>query len=455
MTPASGPDMTGAELTAPAATGRPPPSAMTRLALAGPVVTWTALACWTAAWFVILAPRGGIAWHFFTEGSRLMFSGRYGRFYHLPGGLHLYANYPWLQIGPLAFALAELIRHAGPDQGLVTAQVVMTGMGLATLAAIMHIALTFWAPTGHGAAVPADGAAARAGSTAVPRRDLTARRRVFLAGGAVFMIAWVELAVAFGHLDDALALLLAVLALAAAVRGRPLLTGLAVGLATDAKPWALVFLPVLLLAGGPASWPSPGRAGRPVRQNLHAWAVAAAGAGAAICAGWLPFFLADPGSTHAMHYAIRNLSDSGLRALGVTTRRTPTWDRSAQVAAGCMLGVLAIWRRRWPAVILLGVGARIALDPATHGYYTAGVLAGALIWDLLASRRPLPAWTVVAYCALSLVPLVTHDAAVRGWARLGLVVAFTVVILLGPARWNRVPGAGGGERAGKPGAAAS
>ena len=32
--------------------------------------------------------------------------------------------------------------------------------------------------------------------------------------------------------------------------GRPVLTGLCVGLAADAKPWALIFLPLLLLAGG-------------------------------------------------------------------------------------------------------------------------------------------------------------------------------------------------------------
>ena len=374
---------------------------------------WIALGCWTVLWFVVLAPGGGIAWHFFVTGSRLLFSGPYGRYYHGAGGLHLYANYAWLQIGPLALAVAAVLRRLGPDQGLVPAQLVMTGMGLIALQAIRDVART-----------------ARPGLAGG-----SAQRWTFLAGGAIFMIAWVELAVAYGHLDDALALLLAVLALQAAVHGHPALTGIAVGLAADAKPWALIFLPVLLLAGGLPSWRSPVRAARPVRASLGPWAWAAGCAAAVIAAGWLPFFLADPATVNALHYTIVNLPDSALRALGVRSARTPSWDRSAQVGIGCVLGALAIWRGRWPAVILLGVGARIALDPAAHGYYTAGVLAGALIWDLTGARRPLPSWTLLSFCALSIVPLATADPAVRGSVRLALVVAFTLAALLGPSRW--------------------
>lgn len=378
-----------------------------------------ALTIWTAVWFVIMARGGGIAWHFFEEGTRLLFSGPYGRYYHKPAGLHLYANYAWLQIGPLAFGVAEVIRHLGPDQGLVAGQVIMTGMGLAALQVIKQI--TLWI------------------------RPELARQRVlqwtFLCGGAVFMVAWVQLAVGYGHLDDALALLLAVLALMAAVKGHPVLTGLAVGLATDAKPWALIFLPVLLLSGGLRSRRSPGRAARPVRGHLAAWARAAGCAAAVIAAGWLPFFLADPGTVAAMHYAIKNLPDSALRALGVIAARTPSWDRSAQVIAGCVLGGLAVWRGRWPAVILLAVGARIALDPAAHGYYTAGVLAGALIWDMLGARRPFPIWTVLSFCALNIVPELTASSPVLGAFRLYLVVAFTIALLFGPDNWCWQPAA--------------
>ena len=57
------------------------------------------------------------------------------------------------------------------------------------------------------------------------------------------------------------------------------------------------------------------------------------------------------------------------------------------------LGALAIRRGRWPAVVLLAVVARIALDPGTNKYYAAGVAVGALIWDLLGSASVWPWWT--------------------------------------------------------------
>jgi hypothetical protein len=371
-----------------------------------------ALAGWPAAWFVVLAPGRGIAWHFFVAGSRLLFAGPYGPHYHRAGGLHLYANYPWLQIGPLSFSVAQVLRHLGPDNGLVAAEVAMSAMGLAALLVVRRIAVTV--------------RPALAGDRA--------QRWTFLAGGAIFIIAWEELAVAYGHLDDVLALLCATLALWAAVRRRPVLTGLLLGLAADGKPWALVFLPVLLVACGLGVQSSAGRAG-PAAGRVRALVLGGAAVAAVLAAGWLPFYLADPGTSAAMHYTIVNLPDSALRSLGVSAARTPSWDRSAQVILGCVLGALAIWRGRWPAVILLGVGARIALDPAAHGYYTAGVILGALIWDLLGSRRPVPLWTLVSYGALDLVPLVTHDNSARGAFRLYLVVVFTLAILLGPANW--------------------
>jgi hypothetical protein len=205
-------------------------------------------------------------------------------------GLHLYASYPQLQIGPLAFAVARVLRYLGPDGGIVTAELVMTATGLFMLYAIERIALTV-------------------------RPELALRparlQRVMLAGGAVFMIAWVELAVEFGHLDDVLAL----------------------------------------------------------------------------------------------------------------------------AVAGCALGTLAILRRRWAGAVLLAVGARIALDPGAHAYYTAGVMAGALLWDCVGARRPFPLWSLLTLGALTAVPLLSADAALQGRFRLGLVVAFTLAILLMPARW--------------------
>ncbi len=114
---------------------------------------------------------------------------------------------------------------------------------------------------------------------------------------------------------------------------------------------------------------------------------------AVLAAAWLPFYLADPGtmSRRALHHPqyahLRPAHSRGHR------RRGPRpGTGQAQVLLGWALGAVAVWRRRWPAVILLGVGARIALDPGVHGYYTAGVMVGALIWDTIGARRPWPVW---------------------------------------------------------------
>jgi hypothetical protein len=352
-----------------------------------------------------------MAWHFFTQGSTLLFDGSPSP-RALPGGLHLYASYPQLQIGPLAFVLTQGLRHLGPHQGVLATEAVLTAAGLYLVHALMQIALTV-------------------------RPDLRQRpaalRVTFLVGGAVFLVGWVELAATFAHLDDAVALILAVLAVRAAIAGRPLLAGLCVGLATDSKPWALVFLPILLML--------------PART----WARAGGCMLAAIAAAWLPFFIADHNTVAAMHYTIRNLPGSALRALGVTDPRTPSWDRPAQLLIGWALAAVAVRRGRWPAVILLGVGARIALDPADWGYYTAGVLLGALLWDALGTRRPVPLWTVTSFAALTAVHALVTDSALLGWLRLGLVVAFTIAILLAPSG-RQQPGTAGARNGNSAGA---
>lgn len=356
------------------------------------------LALWSAAWFVILAPHGGIDWKFFTEGTTLLFGGHPQAIQPPggggPGGLRVYADYPQLQMGPLSYLVTAVLRCLGPHRGVVAAEVLLAACGLVMVALAERIMHT-----------------ARPG---LPPR--TARAAV-LGGGAVFLVAWMELAAAFAHLDDGLALLLALLAVRSAQRGYPLLAGACLGLAADAKPWGLVFLPVLLLVP-PSSW----------------WR-AACGAAVMLAAAWLPFFLADSGTMAAARYRITNLPDSGLRALGVTSRSTPPWDRSAQVLAGCLLGAAAILRRRWPAVLLLAGGARIALDPAAHSYYTPDLVAGALLWDLLGWRVPVPVLTAVTFAALNVTPLLTADLAVQGSVRLAVVVLCAAVSLFAPRGW--------------------
>jgi hypothetical protein len=326
-----------------------------------------ALGVWALGWFLIMAPGGGIAWVYFEKGTAGLFGGT-GK-YTPPGGLHLYASNPYLQIGPAAFAVAEVLRHLGPDNGVVTAEVLLAAAGLYAVVAIERLA---W----------------------VMRPDLASRplalRLTVLIGGAAFLNAWTDLAVSYTHLDDGLALLLAVAAVRAVVAGRPVLAGVCVGLAADAKPWALVFLPVVLML--------PARA----------WWRAIAAAVVMLAAGWLPFLLADSGTITAARYAIPNTGDSALRALGITSPETPGWDRPA----------------------------RIALDPGVHGYYTAGILIGALIWDTAGPRRPWPLWSLLSIFVLSGVPKITRNAQVLGDTRLALILAFTATLLLIPEHWT-------------------
>ena len=353
------------------------------------------LGCWTLSCFFRFAPHGGFSWHYFTFGSAALFGGA------PTGGLHIYAHDPQLQIGPLAFIVTQVLRQLGPHQGVFVTEALLTALGLYVLHELTRIAL-------------------------LVRPDLTWRsiplRATVLVGGAVFLAGWTELAANFTHLDDVLALTLSLLAVRAAVEERPVLVGLFVGLATDSKPWALVFLPIVLTL------------------TFQSWGRAAASALVTVAAAWLPFVIADPNTIATAHYTIRNLPGSALRALGVNTPRTPSWDRMAQLLIGWTLAAASVARRRWPAVILLGVGARIALDPADHGYYTAGVLLGALLWDLTGMKVPIPLWTVTSYAALSAVHALTKDPALLGALRLGLVVAFTAVIVLGPPWRRRVEG---------------
>jgi hypothetical protein len=404
---------------------------------------YLALGCWAAVWFAVLAPRGGIDWKFFTTGTSLLFGGHPAVIGGItggsdaagpaglpgpppPGGLYIYGNYPALQMGPFSYLVTGALRQLAPDNGLAAAEVLLQAAGLLAVYLIERIAL-------------------------IARPSLAgtrAFRLTLLAGGAAFLVAWSELAAAFAHLDDGLALLLAVLAVRAAVPPAPVtpspgpaqasprpatafpgpagasrslgwppvLAGLCVGLAVDAKPWALVFLPVLLMFGTG-------------RRGLLAFTAAAL----TIAVAWLPFYIADPGTLHAAKYLIRNEPMSALRALGVGDNYTPSWDRIAQAALGCGLGALAVWRRRWPAILLLAGGARIVLDPAAHSYYTPDVMVGALLWDLLGTRRPYPLWTITSFAALNLAPHVISSPAAQGTIRLALVAAFTVATLAFPA----------------------
>lgn len=361
-----------------------------------------ALTGWFAVWFVIMAWNGGGSWPFFVQGAHALADTDDA----IRGGLHTYAAAPVLQIGPIALLASLAAMPAGVVGALAIWQALGAAAGVVVLWQIRRI-----------------GAAARPDLLRDGRLD----RRVAVA--AVFFVpVWLFLAVGVTHVDDVLALLFTVLALRAVVAGRPVLTGVLLGLAVDAKPWALPFGCLLLLLSAPGAAGGAGRTAAEHGAGRRAVLSGAATMAAVIAVAWLPFFLADPRTSNALHFTIANTELSALRVLGVHDPRTPSWDRPAQAVLGTVMALLA-WRRgRWAAMVLLAVGARVVLDPGTNKYYVAGVVVGAALWDILGARAELPWWTATACLGLFTARWVPMPDAAHGWLTLLYVLASTALL---------------------------
>ncbi|HET9655080.1 MAG TPA: hypothetical protein VFP72_06985, partial [Kineosporiaceae bacterium] len=343
-----------------------------------------ALAGWAAVWFLIMARHGGVSWHYFVEGGDGLLS-----FAQAGGGLHLYATNPQLQMGPLTFLVSGVLILPGPSIGLFAAQLVMALGGLLALVV-----------------------ACRLGDEVRPPRSRADSGRRLLLSGLAFVPVWMNLAVRFVHVDDVLALMLAILAVRAVRHRHGLAAGVLIGLSVDAKPWALPFAALLLaLPAGDRRGPLLAMAGT-------------------VATAWLPFLLADPGTLAATRFTIENTAASTLRTLGVHSAVTPWWDRPAQAALGLLLAGIAVRRGRWAAVVLLATGARVVLDPGSYTYYAAGLAVGALLWDQVGTRRALPVWTWSCASVLFAGRWLPLPPSVHGWTRLVfflLCVAFLVV----------------------------
>jgi hypothetical protein len=275
----------------------------------------------------------------------------------LMGGLHVYAAHPELQIGPLALLLALPLSIGPVWIGKVAAITLMTGVGLVVLSLIGRL------------------------------HPMVARqRRLLLVAGLVSLPVWTELSASTGHLDDVIALGAAVLALHALAWQRPVIAGLLLAAAVDAKPWAIAFVPLLLFI-------RPGT-GRALAFTVFAGAIVAA---------WAPFFIADPHTWNLAHFAIPNASGSALRALGSHAPSTPSWDRPAQVVLGCVLGVVAVVKHRPAAVLVVAIASRLFLDPSTYSYYTAGFLVACVAFDVTLSTSRLP-WLTFSAVAFLYLP---------------------------------------------------
>ena len=342
---------------------------------------------WMAIWATMQAGHALVSWRFVATGAALLRSDGAG------AGLHLYAAHPQLQMGPLTFLAAA------PLNGLPTwlsgsvAAVAIAAAGPVLLLSLAHL----------------------------PHLSITDRQRGLAA--AVLMPLWAELAVHYTHLDDALALVLLIAGIHAVARCRPTTAALLLAASADAKPWALAFVPLLLVLP---------------RDRRHRTALVWL---AAVSLPWLPFVLADPHTLHVGGFSIPNVASSSLRVLGVTTASTPSWDRPVQLLAGVVLGAIAVRRGRWLALPGVVLAVRLLLDPGAYPYYTAGLVLATILLDVgwRRTRWPWVSMGVVAglYAVRFLGPL-TPPEAVLGWLRAGTLLG-VLAVALGP-NWRLRPG---------------
>jgi len=334
----------------------------------------------------------GKDWRYFVLGSELLL-GRHHRYSPLPGGLHLYANYPQVQIGPLSLLAATPFRLLGVTDGRVAVALFGTAIAPVIVFTLERAAAIRW-----------------------PDADQGLVALTTLLGGLVMVEAWAPLATIYAHLDDVLVLLALVVAMWAVSLRRPWVVGAALGAGMAFKPWAIVGLALVLAL--------------PRRE----WWRAALAAGAVAAAAWMPFVLGDPATVGALRPQVSTSPASVLGLFGVPFGDSPAWVRPVQFCAALALGALAVARGRWGAVLLVGIAVRVGLDPEVFLYYSAGFLVAALTWDLLRSPRPLPAWTFAGFVMLDVANEVVGSETARAGLRLALTLAAVSGGILGQPR---------------------
>jgi hypothetical protein len=353
-----------------------------------------ALCCAALVSTVALVPRSpGGSWKFFAKASELL--GARDQQTGSGLGLHLYAKYPQAQFGPVSVVAARMAIYVSPKYAVHVAQVVSMFSYVLILLLVHNCVLR-----------------------SRPQQDHKRAIQVLVVSGAVLLPVWIDLAIARIHIDDVLAITGVVLAIWALIAKHPYVGAIAVGVAADAKPWAVVFLLVLLIAEPNDRWPAFGLA--------LSFAFFP----------WIPFILGD---THTLasltHFTISNNQSSPLRALGVQSPRTPRWDRPVQLLLGTGFGIGAVVRRRWEGVLLMGVAGRLLIEPGTNHYYVAGLAVGALVWDSLAGQGRLPwmtLWTVTLFEVPNHVAFFSRH--VVGLLRVAACLGAVVYVVLRPSR---------------------
>ncbi len=331
------------------------------------------------------------------------------RFFHLAGSLvtsgtvlQTYSANPELQFGPLTFLVCAPLSALPWSVGRAASVVVMLVLGVVTLLLVRSVL----------------------------QIDDLRSSAVWWMAAAIALVAWGELAIRYGHLDDAIALTLIAAALHAQHRSRPGTAAILLAASVDAKPWA-VPLVVLLLLEERRLWP----------RLLGLWT-------AVIAVCWLPFLIFGLHSVHAAQFSIPIEPASALALLPIVDRTTPWWCRPAQLLLGVLLSFIAVRRRSPAAAVVAFFAVRLGLDPSVKGYYDIELILGTALCDLTLHRSRLPWFTILATATVyAPTYLLTGVPQIHAWVRTVGLIAVTAssLLLAGRAR----PGDGDPAEAGR------
>jgi hypothetical protein len=192
-------------------------------------------------------------------------------------------------------------------------------------------------------------------------------------------------------LDDAIAISFTVFACVLIQRRRAWwLVAILLGTAIAAKPWAVIFAPVLF--GIP----------REARSKVALGVILVAGA------WWAPFVLGAPGTIHALGtYAIPVRPGSTLWLFGLRGD-VHHWLRPVQFIGGIGIGTYVATRGRsaWLAAPLAALAFRVLTDPFMWSYYGLGPVMFALLWDMTRPARwtKLPVYSLGTLVVEGLLP---------------------------------------------------
>ena len=346
-------------------------------------VRYLVLALMGAAAGVVGGGRGD--WDVFVTAGKAMLG---------PDGMSVYARFPDVQTGPFSLLIARVLSIT-PRDGFVVSTILCVGLGLFAIRCLER--------------------AQHPGRTTDPQGT----HMTVLLGGLVVMFWWAKLG-GYGHLDDAIVLTAAAAAVLKIRQGKSIVAAVLIGLAIATKPWAVILVPLTFVPVGPL-W-----------QRLRAPLIANA-IGALF---WLPFFVAEPHTLESMRPTVNIAPDSVLQLFGVTNESLPTWMRSAQLLGALGLATFAIWRGRVGGVLLVAVAFRMMTDPGTWSYYTAGLMLGALAWDLYETTSVAPT-AMLAAAVLLLPPWLIPWPDVRAATRLVTCLAAIVLVAADKPRLAR------------------